>query len=219
VPTRIEQINGKYYARIKSRTNSIYLLIYNPCEFVDTKAHWGREAIDDMGSRLIAGGIGNHKYDPDRYITRAEFTAIIVKALGLKRSTEDNAFTDVKAKNWYADYIGTAWEYNLITGNDYSRFNPMKEITREEAMIIIERAMKLTGLMTELKSGEAEAELAGFADETQISEWARNSAVSCIRAGLVSGRNGVMLAPRDNITRAEAAVIIRRLLQKSGFIQ
>lgn len=62
--------------------------------------------------------------------------------MGLKQSTENNFFTDVKADEWYADCVGTTYEYKLVTGHDNNSFNPTKEITREEAMVIIERAMK-----------------------------------------------------------------------------
>jgi hypothetical protein len=144
---------------------------------------------------------------------------MIVKALGLRQEIKYNPFTDVKADEWYAGYVGTAFEYKLITGNGSSSLSPMKDITREEVMLLMDRAMKLTDLKAEQGSEDTELELAGFTDEAQVSEWARSSAVSCIKSGLILGRNSTMLAPKDNITRAEAAVIIRRLLQKSNFIQ
>jgi len=73
VPTTIILIDGKYYAKINSLTNSTYTVIYNPIEFADVANHWAKDAINDMGSRLVVTGVGNNNYDPASDITRAEF--------------------------------------------------------------------------------------------------------------------------------------------------
>ena len=106
----------------------------------------------------------------------------------------------------------------MISGYGDSNFGPNDKITREQAMTMISRAMKITGLKVEINSDETEKLLAGFGDSLQMSAWAKEGMVSCVKTGIVSGKNGNMLAPKDNITRAEVAVIVRRLLQKSKLI-
>ncbi len=218
VPTAIVKINGKYFAKINSLTNSTYSVIYNKVEFKDVEAHWAKEAINDMGSRLVIDGIGDNNFEPDKDITRAEFAAIIVKALGLRPEIGNSTFTDVNDSAWYSAYIKTAFEYNVISGYGDGKFGPLDKITREQAMTMIARAMKITGLKVEINSDEAEMLLTGFGDLVQSSAWAKEGVVSCVKAGIVSGKNGNMLAPKDNITRAEVAVIVRKLLQKSKII-
>jgi hypothetical protein len=218
VPTQIIVIDGKYYAKINSLTNSTYSVIWNPVEFSDVASHWAKDAVNDMGSRLVISGIGNNMFVPDRDITRAEFAAIIVRALGLKPGIGDNLFTDVSSTAWYSDYIKTAVEYKLISGYGDGRFGPSDKLTREQAMAIISRAMNITGLKAEFAGGEAEKLLAGFTDAAKAADYARNSIAACLKAGIVSGRGGRLIAPKDNITRAEVAAIVQRLLRKSGLI-
>lgn len=218
VPTTIIVIEGKYFAKINSLTNSTYSVIYSPKSFVDAENHWAKADINDMASRLVVDGDGDGTFQPDRNITRAEFVTILVKALGLKPGTGRNPFTDVSNSEWYAGYIKTAYEYKLISGYSENTFGPMDTITREQAMTMLRGAMKLTKLEVELTNVEVEKLIAGFTDGSQTSDWSRNSVAACVKAGIISGRTGNMAAPEDNITRAEVAVMIRRLLQKSNLI-
>jgi hypothetical protein len=218
VPTYVYQKDGKWYAKINSLTNSTYTVIWHPQEFTDVEKHWAKNAVNDMGSRMVVSGIGNNNYAPDRAITRAEFAAIIVRALGLAPGTGKSGFSDVEASKWYFGYIEKASAYGIIKGYDAATFGPNDKITREQAMTMIARAMKITGLKMELKDSETEKILMAFSDSAQSSAWAKESIATCVRAGIVSGKSGHALAPRDEITRAEVAVIVQRLLQKSSLI-
>jgi hypothetical protein len=218
VPTQIIVIDGKYYAKINSLTNSTYSVIYHPMEFKDVESHWAKEAVNDMGSRLVVAGIGNDIYAPGNDITRAEFSAIVVRALGLKPGAGNNPFTDVKGTDWYSGYIETAVQYDIINGYGNGNFGPDDRLTREQAIAMTARAMNITGLKAEFKADEAEKLLAGFADSADASAFAKDSIAVCIKTGVISGKGNNLLAPKDNITRAEAAAIIQRLLQKSGLI-
>ncbi len=218
VPTTIVVIDGKYYAKINSLTNSVYSVIWNPVAFKDVDGHWAKDDINDMGSRLIISGADGGNFEPETDITRGEFAAIIVRALGLRSGVKNNAFADVKEGTWYYDYVLAASEYGLIGGYGGKSFKPEQKITREEAMLIIARAMKLTRLDAGLKAGEAESIIAQYGDSRLLAEWAKASAAACLKTGIVSGRSGRLITPDDNITRAETAIMIRRLLQKSGLI-
>lgn len=218
VPTKITVIDGKYYAVLNSLTNSTYSVVWHPLEFKDVASHWAKGAVNDMGSRMIISGVGNDLFEPDRAITRAEFAAVIVRALGLKPGTGNNLFTDVNSADWYSPFIETAYKYGLLSGYENGTFGPMDMITREQAMTMIARAMKITGLKVDLETGGAEMLLAEFGDFRQSSEWAKESMAACVKAGIVSGNNDKNIAPKDEITRAEVAVIIRKLLQKSNLI-
>jgi hypothetical protein len=218
VPTTITVIDGKYYAKINSLTNSTYSVIWSPKTFKDVENHWAKDAVNDMGSRLVIDGVGDGKFEPDRDITRAEFAVIVVKALGLMRTgTGKDAFKDVTKDDWYYDAVSIAYEYG-IAGYGSGKFGPMDKITREQAMTMIARAMKITGLKVEFATGEEDKLLKSFGDAGKSADYAKNSIAACIKTGIVSGRNDNFLAPKENITRAEVAVIVRRLLQKSNLI-
>ncbi len=218
VPTQVTVIGGKYFAKLNSLTNSTYSVVWHPLEFKDAAGHWAKEAINDMGSRMVISGVGNGNFQPDRAITRAEFTAIVVTALGLKPGIGTASFTDVKDSDWYSGYIRTAFEYNIVSGYDAENFGPKDSITREQAMSIIARAMKITPLKVELAEGETQKLLGVFLDREKTAGYAKDSIAACVKAGVVQGRNGKVLDPKKNITRAEVAVIVRNMLQKANLI-
>lgn len=218
MPTRITVIDGRYYAVINSLTNSTYSVVWHPLEFKDVAKHWAKEAVNDMGSRMVIDGIGNGLFEPNRDITRAEFAAIVVRGLGLKPGTGENPFSDVKSSAWYSNSIETASAYGLITGYGNDTFRPMEKITREQAMTIVGRAMEITGLKQDIASGETNAILASFGDSDKTSSWAKESTAACIKEGIVAGKTGNLLVPKANITRAEVAAIISRLLKESDLI-
>ncbi|WMT41205.1 S-layer homology domain-containing protein [Paenibacillus sp. D2_2] len=218
VPTKVISVDGRYYAKIKSLTNSTYSVVWHPVEFGDVANHWSKHAVNDMGSRMVIAGTGDNMFSPDLDITRAEFVAIIVRGLGLKLDEGASPFSDVRTSDWYSSAINTAYTYQLIHGFENGTFRPNDKITREEAMIIISKAMKATGLKDSLPARVAETTLHLFTDSIEVSSWAQSGIADCVQGGIVSGREGATLAPKAYMTRAEVAAIIQRLLQKSDLI-
>ncbi len=219
VPTQITVKDGKYYAKINSLTNSSYSVVWSPKTFEDVEKHWAKDAVNDMGSRLVINGSTNKMFEPQKDITRAEFAAIIVNALGLMRPGTGKAdFTDVQKDKWYYDAVSIASEYGLVSGYGNGKFGPNDKVTREQAMAIISKAMDITGLKVQLTSGEQEKLLAAFKDGAKAAEYSKTGIAVCLKTELVKGKSNVLIAPKSNITRAEAAVIVRNLLQKSKLI-
>lgn len=218
VPTSVIVIDGKYYAKINSLTNSTYSVIWNPKTFKDVENHWAKNDVNDMGSRLVIEGNGKGSFEPDREITRGEFAAVIVKGLGLMRTGEGkDIYSDVKKTDWYYDAVYIANEYHLINGMGNGKFEADRKITREEAMAIISRAMTITKLDAKLGEAQITKVLEGYKDAGLISNWARSSVAACTSSGIAAGSNG-SIKSGENITRAETAAIIRRLLIKSKLI-
>ncbi|MEK3674110.1 S-layer homology domain-containing protein [Paenibacillus sp. FSL R10-2771] len=218
VPTRLVRKDGRYYADIKSLTNSSYAVVWHPLTFADVDNHWAKNAVNDMGSRLVINGVNETTFNPNADITRAEFAAIIVRGLGLKPGEGTSAFADVAADSWYAAAVETASEYGLITGFEDGAFRPDARITREQAMNIIAKAMKLTGLADQTGTVDTASVLAAFTDAGSIAAWAGDSLALAAKAGLITGRGDSKLEAKANVTRAEVAVLIQRLLQKSDLI-
>ena len=218
VPTRVTVIDGKYYAVINSLTNSTYSVIWNPVEFSDVTNHWAKDAINDMGSRIVVNGVGNNHYTPDRNMTRAEFASIIVRALGLEPGTGASGFGDVNTADWYCGYVETATAYGIINGYGNGNFGPDDTITREQAMAMIARAMEITGLKVSLSDSEISGLLGAYSDGTLVADYAVVSIAACLRADIVSGAGNATIAPKDYVTRAEVATMVQRLLEKSELI-
>jgi len=219
VPTQVTKNGARYFAKINSLTNSTYAVVWNPIEFSDVAKHWAKSAVNDMGSRMVIDGTGGGKFTPNRDITRAEFAAILVRGLGLKPESGATSFSDVKAADWYSGVINTAYAYGLIDGFEDGTFRPKDKITREQAMLILSKAMVLTGLTDTLSVPSAEAVLSPYGDASKVAKWAQNGVAGSVEAGIVTGRSADTLAPKANMTRAEVAAIIQRLLQKSELIE
>ncbi|OZQ61010.1 hypothetical protein CA600_26510 [Paenibacillus sp. VTT E-133280] len=217
-PTYVNIENGRYYARINSLETGVFGLIWNPEEFQDVEQHWSKQDVNVMGSRLVANGTSDTLYEPQRAITRAEFTAMMVRALGIvnydKRSV---SFSDVPADVWYEREMEVAIERGLIAGYPDETFRPNNSITRQEAMTIVSRAMKITELVSSRSEEQFLQLLQSFTDSGSIAKWAEKDVKMNLSAGIIVGRNE-RLAPNENITRAEAAAAVRRLLIQSGII-
>ncbi|MHA7579796.1 S-layer homology domain-containing protein [Paenibacillus vandeheii] len=217
VPTKVTLVNGVYHAQINSLTNSVYAVIWHPHTFTDVARHWAEIDVNDMSSRMVIQGITDTTFEPNRGVTRAEFAAILVRGLGLKSGEQVNSFKDVNGSEWYADAVNTSSSYGLIDGYEDGTFRPETQITRQEAMALIKRATKLTGMDTTVPADDVK-EWSDYADAEQVASWAKEAVSTSIYTGLVSGRGKDTIAPKQSITRAETAVIIRRLLQQSGLI-
>lgn len=227
VPTKLDVREGKQVAVFNSLTNSLYAVVENPIVFTDIGQHWAKEAIMDLGTRMIVNGDHHRMYHPDHAITRAEFAAIIVRALGLKPMNDSPikpmngsplVFTDINEKDWFRDVVHTAYAYDLINGFTDGAFRPHDRITREQAMAIISKAMALTDLKGTLTSFDANELLSQFDDGEAVSAWAIEHIATGLHAGIMTGKTQTTLAPQQHMTRAEVAVIIQRLLSRSELI-
>ena len=218
VPTQVVKIDGKYYAKINSLTNSTYTVIWHPIKFADVASHWAKDAVNNMGSRMVVNGDKNGNYNPDNNITRAEFVTIVVRALGLAPDTGESSFSDADSSAWYCGYVENAASYGIVRGYDNRNFGPNDMITREQAMTMIARAMKITDLEVSLTDSEIRALLETYIDGLSASGYAKDSVAICLKTGIISGTSDSTIDPKDYITRAEVAVIVERLLQKSGLI-
>ncbi|MCP1183945.1 S-layer homology domain-containing protein [Paenibacillus sp. 1781tsa1] len=218
VPTKVIKGNGQDSAVINSLTNSTYALIYHPTTFSDVTSHWSRDDVQDLASRLIVQGTGENVFAPDRSITRAEFTAVLLRGLGLHSpiSTEEASFTDVKTGSWYEDEVQTAVSYGLISGYADDSFRPNSEISRAEALTIVSRAMKLVGL-AQADASETTSLLSTYSDSAKVQAWAAEPVASAIKQELVQGADGKLMSEAD-ISRAQSAAIVKRLLAKAGLI-
>ena len=217
VPTYINERDGKYYAVIHSLTNSSYALVWHSKTFADVEGHWAKNAVNDMASRMIVNGVDESRFHPDAAVTRAEFAAMVVRALGLPAGGTRLTYSDVKAGDWYAGVLSTAKDYGLIAGYEDGTFRPAARITRQEAVVLLERAMRLAGLDTAISEVEAASALSKFADGTSVAAWARTAVAAAVKQGLVNGSQAG-LNPASNITRAETATIVQRMLQKAALI-
>lgn len=230
LPTRISVENGKRAVIIKSRMTNTYAVVRSNREFRDMENHWAKEEVGTLASGLIVSGNGNGLFAPESGVTRAQFAAIITRALGLGaewgnrqgEGTETRIkFSDISETAWYAPAVEAAAAEGLITGYPDGTFRPGNYIRREEAAVLIMRALAMTVTETVFDGNrplQNISALSRFKDGNSVSAWARSSVTGSIACGIVRGDADGCFVPDKFVTRAEAAVMVRRMLSKAGFM-
>ncbi|WP_458120688.1 S-layer homology domain-containing protein [Paenibacillus sp. Z6-24] len=211
VPTRVTQIGDQYYAQINSLVSTgTYALVENEKSFADVANHWGRTAIEDMASRMVVEGVNQTAFEPNRNITRAEFAAVAVRAFGLvDQQGTGRSFSDVAGGSWYQSYVGAAAQYGLLNGYADGTFKPDRNISREEAIAILVRAVKLANIDTSTASSTSLQST--YRDANQVSAWAADAVRFAAQQGIVQGNAG-MLNTDSPVNRAETAALVDRIL-------
>lgn len=157
---------------------------------------WYDEAMAVWAERGVLQGDASGDLNPTAFMTRAEL-AVMLDRIMLYQTAAENTFADVEEGAWYTDAILKANAAGILRGSGaYAR--PLDTITRQEAMVLMARAMNL--------SGDPDA-AASFRDADQIAPWARDSVGAMVSSGYVRGDRGAIM-PSANITRAEAAVMM-----------
>ncbi len=176
-------------------------------EFTDTIGHWAEDDINQMADKGVVSGVTATTFEPDRSITRAEFAALITRALKLSAANNDGVFKDVPTDAWYADEVAAAAASGLIVGYN-GNFRPDDTITREEMAVVIMKAYKFLG------KSPLNGKIDQFADKDSISAWAVEYVDQAVSSGLISGMTANTFAPSENATRAQVTSLIKRLLDK-----
>lgn len=166
----------------------------------DITSHWAKDSILNVINAGVVSGYPDGTFQPDKAISRAEYTVMLVKALKLQ-SQAGKTFSDT-ATHWAKDSISTATANGFISGYDQNTFGPDDLINREQAAAIIARAAKLDEVIGKLN----------FKDSNSISPWAQSGAAAAVKGGFFTGYPDGSFKPQSNMTRAEAAVIIGMLL-------
>ena len=177
--------------------------IYNDAKhFQDIESVlWAENAICSLAGKGIINGKTQTEFYPNDYVTRAEFTKMLVLAFSVSKGGKDSGFNDIPSDFWAKQYIDTACENGIITGYNKS-FLPNNNITREDMAVMLYRVMK----------GQTDINLTKFSDDADISGYAKKAVSYLVENGIISGRGNNLFFPKLNATRAEAATTIKRLI-------
>ncbi|WP_199624332.1 S-layer homology domain-containing protein [Paenibacillus alkalitolerans] len=200
-------------ATLKSTSNSIYTVVELDKSFSDVTGTWSEEYVESMANKLIVEGYETGLFQPNKAISRAEFAALVVRALGLSNKTATSNFSDVAAGAWYANAVAVAAEAGIIKGYGDDTFRPTAEISRKELAAMVVRASEYAGT----KLAADTSALAAFKDASGLG-WAEAEVSAAVKAGIVNGLSASVLAPNGTATRAEAATMLQRFLANAKFI-
>lgn len=170
---------------------------------------WAESYINSLASAGIVNGYNDNTFRPGDNVKRADFIIMLLKAMGVDttQAVTDN-FSDVRADKYYYNAVGIAKQLGIASGNNDGTFNPDNNITRQDMMILAKKAVEMqTGTTL---TGDSSV-LDQFADKANISAYAVDSLAAMVENNIVSG-TGNNIQPKDNTTRAQAAVIISKVL-------
>ena len=184
--------------------------------FSDVKNHANQTAIEALASRGIINGMGQGTFMPNKTMTRAEFAAIVTRALGLA-AKDTKVFSDVPSSKWYAGYIGTANSSGIVNGVGNGKFNPEGTITRQEAAAMVARAAKLCGLDTAMDAAATRDMLAQFGDYRSVASWAKEPMAFCYSANILD-QSDLNIEPTKAILRCEIAQMLYNMLTAAELI-
>lgn len=185
-------------------------------KFDDTINYWAVHEIRVMAARHIVAGADDVNYAPDKTITRARYTVMMARVLGLKPMALDNpVFTDIKPNVWYAGIVEAAAKAGLVYGANKSRFMPDAPMTREQLAAMTKNMLSLQGVNTAVPDDKIEKILSAYKDRAGISPWARESVAFMLDEGYMNGRGDGIFAASGKSTNAEAAVVLYRVMKKT----
>ena len=184
--------------------------------FADISGHAAQGAVEALAARGIITGREDGSFDPENSMTRSEFAAIVVRALGLTAQGTDR-FDDVPGDSWFAGYVGAACAHGIVNGTGARSFTPQGTITRQEAAVMTARAAKLCGMDTDLTAAGTETVLAGLADGGKTDAWARTGVAFCYQTGILNKADGAV-RPTDAVKRYEVAQMLYALLDKAELL-
>ncbi|NBD25719.1 S-layer homology domain-containing protein [Paenibacillus glycinis] len=203
-----ERVNGALVAKVSHFSK--YGVLEVSKTFADVSAsHWAHDAIAELAAKQIVTGVTTTTFAPNKSVTRAEFTAMLVHALGLS-ATGSSGFKDVPAGAWYASDVAAAYEHKLIQGISAEAFAPNKSISREEMAVILANALKQLG------AASSAPQATTFKDAKDISKWAAEAVNAAFANGLINGDDAGLFKPKGLATRAEAAKMLVNLLHQAA---
>ena len=176
--------------------------------FDDIRSHWAEEYIGLLKNAGIVNGRSETAFEPESAVLRCEFAKMLSIALGLSAAPQKCSFTDVSEESLYRGYIGALFSAGIVSGVSEESFEPNRTITRSEAAVMIMRAYEKCSLENAAVSSFR------FYDSDFIPEWAKKAVGQSVELGIINGTDAGLFLPSAQITRAETAAVICRLLGK-----
>ncbi len=217
---QVELVNSELQKEVRLPADLQLQLPGDPAlvRLTDIKGHWAETAIRQAVAYGRVSGYTDGSFKPQGAVTRAEFAAMLTRALQLPLPEAGSLdYTDNAAlPDWSKPYIAAVAKSGWMSGYDDSAFRAQQPITRAEIASILARILAADGGQAGTGSKAAAGGLqtaanASFADAAQIPVWAREAVAAVVASGLMQGRGGRQFAPLAQTTRAEAVIVLTKL--------
>lgn len=176
----------------------------DPCKnYTDVdRSAWYHSAVDYSIVKGIMVG-SNNQFMPQSEVTRAMVVQVLYAKEGKPVTNATSPFTDVSSKSYYKDAVNWAYSRGLAAGYSDTQFAPNQSVSRQELVTFLRAYANYKGLDT-----KASADLSGYTDANEISNYAVENVRWAVTKGLITGRTLTTLVPKGTATRAEFAQIM-----------
>jgi len=180
----------------------------------DLLSHWAKDAVNRLVLKEIINGIpvgnGTFKYNPEGFVTRAEFAKLLATSKGFKidEGTKDlyDTFADWEdVPSWARPYMSYCYSNGLIEGSeiqDGRYIMPKGNITRAEVATMLGRTLN-----------PYQFQNVDFVDGEKVPQWAQNHVKMLSNLGIMNGYPDNSFRANSRMTRAEAAALINNYLK------
>ena len=171
-------------------------------KFTDISESPYKKEIAILTDKKIINGVSETEFRPNRNITRAEFTALMMRQLGMGEGKYSGAFDDVASDMWFAGYVQTAYESGIVEGYA-GLFRPQDDISIEEILKVL------------IESYEKKTAIEQYSENKvhDVSDWAKEYAQKSAEIGLITDKEFDL---REKSSREIAAALIYRYIEKAG---
>ena len=169
--------------------------------------HWAYSYISRVYNAGLMVGESDTIFAPNQTLSRAMLASILYRMANEPDVTDSSPFSDVSAGQWYTNAVIWAEKNGIVVGCGDGTFQPNAPVTRAQVAVMLYGYTAFAG-----KDVTAHTDLSAFHDAGQIPSWALTEMQWANAEQLILGRDGKLLAPNDNTTRAEMSSILNGYL-------
>lgn len=171
-----------------------------------SSGYWAYNELKFLVGNGYIQGVTSSYMQPDTNVTRAQFAALLLRLIGEEPLTKaQGKFKDVSVSDWTAPIVEKAAQLGVMQGSK-GFFYPHKPITHEEMAVIVSRVSTKYGWKKSLTGSQTTV------DYRQVDSWAAGSVKDLQNRRLLGTTASKQFKPHATVTRAEAAVMLYRLL-------
>lgn len=167
-----------------------------------------KAAVEYIYHAGITTGISDSQYGPELDITRGDLATMVYRAFGFSPSGNSWVFNDVPPNAYYAQAVNALYAKGIVSGVGNGDYAPTQRVTRQEALLMVQRAMQAVGWGAHDGSSSA---LSGYSDGGSVASWAQGAVSLGVQQGYLP-MTGSTIAPDQALTRIDMAQLLHRVL-------
>jgi len=193
--------------RLYALLTALCLTVGAAAAFSDVQENdWYSDEVEYVVQQGYMTGVSDEAFAPNAFVTRGMVVTVLYRLEGAPALSESTSFSDIAVGEWYSDAVIWAKHAGVAAGYVSGAFGPNETVTREQLAVFLWRYAGYKGMEI------ADGVVGGFDDAYKISVWALDGVKHAVGVGLMTGKGGDLLDPSGKASRAELAVILRRLM-------